>query len=73
MAGAKLPKAINHVAEEFVMPTLVGTDRDTVGIFLDGRKNDVIDTAIVAKMHDFNTLRLDQASHYVNRRVVTIK
>ena len=55
------------------MPTLVRTDRDAVGIFLDGRQNDVIDTTVVAEVHDLNALCLDQAPHYVNGCIVTVK
>ena len=44
-----------------------------VRIFLDRGTNDVIDTAIVAEMDDFDTLCLNQPPHDIDRCIVAIK
>jgi hypothetical protein len=48
MGCTEFAQPIHHVAEEFVVPALVGTHRDTVGIFLDRRADDVINAAVVS-------------------------
>ena len=73
MSGIIFIKTIDHVAEEFVMPTLVGADRDTVSIFLDRSAHDVVNATVMSEMNDFSTLRLDQAPHDIDRGIVTIK
>ena len=69
----ELTQSVDHVTEELVMPALVGADGDAVGIFLDRRLHNVFDAAIVPEMHNFDALRLDQAAHYVNRRIVPVE
>ena len=64
---------VDHVAEELDVAALVGTDRDAVGIFLDGRAHDVVDAAVVAEVNHLGALRLDQAPHDVDRRVVAVE
>jgi hypothetical protein len=55
------------------MSTLVGRNGDGVGVFLDRGTYDIQHTAVVAKVDNFTTLRLDQAAHDIDSRVVTIE
>ena len=52
---------------------LVGADRDAVGVLLDGSPDDVLDAAVVAEMDHLGALRLDQAPHDVDRRVMAVE
>ena len=73
VAGAHLLEPVHHVAEELVVTALVGADGNTVGVFLDGRTDDVVDTSVVAQMHDLDTLRLNQPAHDVDSGIVAVK
>jgi hypothetical protein len=50
MRCAELTQAIDHVTEELVMPALVRADSYAVGIFVNRRTDDVIDTPVVTGM-----------------------
>jgi hypothetical protein len=52
---------------------LIRTDRDAVGIFLNGRAHNVVDAAIVAKVDNFDALRLYEAAHDIDRRIMPIE
>jgi hypothetical protein len=49
------------------------TQRDAVGVFLQRGAHDVLDAAVVAQVHDFRALRLDQPAHDVDRRIVAVE
>ncbi len=55
------------------MAALVRTQRDRVGVFLQRRTHHVLDAAVVAEMDHLGALRLDQAAHDVDRRVVAVE
>ena len=69
----QIAQPVDHVAEILVVPALVGTDRDAVGIFLDRGAHDVVDAAVVTEVDDLRALRLDQAPHDVDRGVVAVE
>ena len=71
--GIALLEHVDHVLEVLDVTTLVGGQRDGIGIFLQGRADDFLDGAVVAEMDHFGTLRLDQAAHDVDSGVVSIK
>jgi hypothetical protein len=70
---AEFGQAIDHVRKEFLVAALVGTDRDAVSVFLYRRAHNIVDAAVMPEMNDLRALRLDQAPHNVDRRVVTIE
>jgi len=71
--GPVLAKHVDHVAEELDVSTLVGADRDAVGILLQRRAHDVPDAAVVAEVYDLRALRLYQAAHHVDRGIVAVE
>ncbi len=73
VAGAALAQHVHHVAEILVVAALVGTDGDAVCVFLDRGAHDVGDAAVVTEVHDFRTVRLQQATDDVDRSVVTVE
>ena len=73
MVGAALTQLIDHVAKIFHVTTLVTGDGNGVGVFLDGRANDIQYAAVVAQVDDLAALRLDQPPHDIDGRVVTIE
>ena len=73
MRGAQLSKTVDHVTEKFHVAALVRTDRDAVGIFLNGRSHNVVHTAVVAQVDDFSALRLNEAPHDVDRGIVAVE
>ena len=70
---AQLAQHVHHVAEVFVVPALVGADRDAVGVLLDRRAHDVGDAAVVPEVDDLGAVRLQQAADDVDRGVVTVE
>ena len=73
MARAQLAQPIDHVAKKFDMTALIGTYGNTVGILLDRGADDVIDAAIVPKVNDLYSLRLDKPSHDIDCGIMAVK
>src|SRR5690606_26593739 len=71
--GIEFAQAVDHVAKEFDVAALVGTNGYAVGVFLDCRADDVVYAAVVAQMDDLGSLRLDQPAHYVDSGVVAVE
>jgi hypothetical protein len=64
---------VHHVTKELVVTALVGTDGDAISIFLDGGTHDVINASVMAEVDNFGALRLYQAAHDVDCRIVAIE
>ena len=62
-----------QVAEELDVASLVGRDRDGLCIFLNGRLDELPDRPVVTEVNHFHTGGLEDASHDVDRRVVTVE
>ena len=73
MAGAAFAQHVDHVTEEFIVPALIRGHGDRVGIFLDGRPDDVFHRPVMPQVDDFAALRLNQAAHDVDRGIVAVK
>ena len=43
VGAAALPQQVDHVLEKLDVPPLVGTDGDTLGVFLQGGGDDILD------------------------------
>ncbi len=71
--GAALGQHLDHVAEEFVVAALVGAHGNAVGVFLDGRIDDVAHRTVVAQVHDLATFALYQPAHDVDGRIVAVE
>ena len=71
--STKFPQPVDHVTEELQVPTLIRTDCYAIGIFLNRRTHNVVNTAVMTEVHDLRAARLDQASHDINGGVVTVK
>jgi len=52
---------------------LVAGQRDSLGVFLDRRRNDFSDTAVMAKVDHLRAGRLHDPAHDVDRRIVPVK
>ena len=64
---------VDHVLEVFDMAALIRRQRDAIRIFLQRGAHDVFDAAVVAEMHNFCALRLDQPAHDVDGGVVPVE
>ena len=73
VVGAQLAQAIHQVAEELEVPSLVGGDRDGVGILLDRCRDDLVDGAIVTQMNHLGALGLKDAPHDVDGGIVSVE
>ncbi|MCW0416172.1 hypothetical protein NB689_001926 [Xanthomonas sacchari] len=73
MAGAALAQHVDHVLEVLHVAALVGRQRDRVGVLVQRRAHHVLDAAVVAEMDHLGALRLDQAAHDVDRRIVAVE
>ncbi|MNU92940.1 hypothetical protein D3C71_828690 [compost metagenome] len=73
VAGAPLAEHVHHVLEVLDMPALVRRQRNRVGVFLQRRAHHVLDAAVVAQVDHLRALRLDQAAHDVDGRIVAVK
>ncbi|EXI67715.1 MAG: hypothetical protein AW08_01656 [Candidatus Accumulibacter adjunctus] len=69
-AGAQ---QVDHVLEELDVAALVGSDGDPLHIFLQGRVDDLLDGAVVAKMNHLGARRLQDAAHDVDRCIVPVE
>ena len=70
---AQLAQAIHQVAEELEVSSLVGGDRDGVGVLLDRGRDDLVDGAIVTQMNHLGALSLEDAPHDVDGGIVTVE
>jgi hypothetical protein len=66
-------QAIDHVTEKLIVTALIGADCDAVGIFLDRRPHNIVDTAVVAEMDNLSAACLYQASHDIDGGIMAIK
>ncbi len=73
MRRVALFQHIHHVFEVFNMATLVGRQRDGIGIFLQCRPHHVFHAAVMPQMNNFCALRLNQAAHDIDRGIVAIE
>ena len=71
--GAAFFQQIHHVLEELDVAALVGGDRDALGVLLDRGVDDLLDRAVVAEMDDLGALRLQDAAHDVDGRVMAVE
>ncbi|GAA2856990.1 hypothetical protein GCM10020220_052790 [Nonomuraea rubra] len=55
------------------MAALVGADRHTLDVLLDGRGDDLVHRTVVPEVDDLGPLGLEDAPHDVDRRVVPVE
>ena len=55
------------------MTALVARDGDALHVFLNGGIDNFLHRAVVSQMNNLRTRRLQNASHDVNRRIVTVE
>ena len=73
VAGVVLAQHVDHVLQVLDVAALVAGQRDAVGVFLQRGADHVLDRAVVAQVHHFRALRLDQPAHDVDRGVVAVE
>ena len=73
VAGALGGQAVREVGEVLDVAALIGRHRDRDRVLLEHRLHDVVDAAVVPEVDDLGTLRLEDAPHDVDRRVVTVE
>ena len=73
LPGAGLGQQLRQVLEVLDVAALVGTDRHPLGILLQHRVDDLADRAVVPEVHHLGALRLQDAPHDVDRRVVPVE
>src|SRR5690606_25106064 len=71
--GAALSQHVDHVAEAFVVSSLIGGHRNGVDVLLSGGVADVADAAVVAEMDDFRALRLQEPTNHVDGSIMAIE
>ena len=73
VAGADLGQARLKVGEVLDVAALVGRQRDALHVLLDRGRDHGVDAAVVAEVDDLGALRLQDAPHDVDRRVVAVE
>jgi hypothetical protein len=73
VGAAALPEQIDHVLEVLDVAALVRADGDALHVFLQRRRHDFIDGAVVPEVHDLGAHALQKAAHDVDRRVVAVE
>jgi hypothetical protein len=73
VARAALAQQLDQVGEELDVAALVRADRHALDVFLDGGGDDLVDRAVVTEVDDLGALRLKDAPHDVDRRVMAIE
>src|SRR6185437_9476841 len=64
---------ILHVLEELDMPSLVGSDSDTLHVFFDGAFHDLGDRTVVTQVDDLGALGLHDPAHDIDGGIVPVK
>ncbi len=73
VARAAFAQQLDQVREVFDVAALVGADGDALDVLLDRGVDDLRDRPVVAQVDDLSTLRLQDAPHDVDRRVVAVE
>ena len=73
MPRAKLAQFIDQILKVFDVPTLIRTDRDSVGVFLHRRLNDLLHRAVMSEVNDLYTASLQDSAHDIYCRIVAIE
>ena len=68
-----LLQQVDHVLEILDVSALVRADRDALRVFLQRGRDDLVDRAVVAEVHDLGAHALQDAPHDVDRRVVAVE
>jgi hypothetical protein len=68
-----LTEHVHHVGEVLVVSALIRADRDRIRVLLDRGPDDVRHAAVVAQVHHFGTMHLQQAADHVDRGVVPVE
>ncbi len=71
--GAAFLEQVDHVLEELDVAALVGRDRDALGVLLDGGVDDLVHRAVVAEVDHLGAVRLQDAAHDVDGRIVAVE
>jgi hypothetical protein len=71
--AAAFAQQLDHVGVVLIVSTLVATDCDALNIFLQRRRHNLLDRAVVSQVNDLRTHALHDAAHDVDRGVVTVK
>ncbi|MPN26152.1 hypothetical protein SDC9_173576 [bioreactor metagenome] len=61
------------VFEIFIVPALVGSQRNCICIFLNGSIHYFFSGFIVTEMDDFTSCSLNHTAHNVNRYIMSVK
>ena len=73
VAGALGAQRLHEVLEVLDVAALVARDRDALHVLLDRGRDDLGDRAVVPEVDDFGALRLHDAPHDVDARVMTVE
>ena len=73
MAGLQIAQHVDHVGKILIVPALIGTHGDAVNVFLNCGTHNIGDTAVMAQMHDFGAVRLQQAADHIDGGVMTVE
>ena len=68
-----VPEAVDQVPEVLDVAALIGADRDSLDILLDGGPDHFVDRAVVPEVDDLGPLRLEQSPHDVDGGVVPVE
>src|SRR5690606_37480673 len=71
--GVQFSEQFDQVFEVFDVSALVGADRDSLDVFFEGGVYDLTHRPVVSQVDDFGSLRLQDAAHDVDRRVVPVE
>jgi len=73
MPFTTLAEQIHDVPEKFDVTTLVAADRNTLGIFLNGSGNDLLNRTVMPQMDYLGTRSLEDTADYVNGGIVPVE
>ena len=71
--SAAAAQQLDHVLEILDVPALVGRDRDALRVLLQRRGDHLVDRAVMSQVDHLGARGLQDASHDVDRRVVTVE
>ena len=64
---------IKHVLKKFHMTALIGSDCDSLYVFLNGAVDNFLYRTIMSEVNHFTARRLDDSAHDINRCIVSVK
>jgi len=73
MTRAQLAQLVDQVFKILDMPALIGANSNGIGVFLNGRLDNLLHRSIVREVYDLGAACLQNPAHNIDRRVVAVE